>query len=161
MNVTYLDENGKAQIPVMGSYGIGLDRTLASVIEEHHDDAGIIWPATLAPYHAVIVPIKYEGAVKETADTIANALAERGVEALLDDRSERPGVKFADADLIGCPYRIVVGDKNLALSPPVVEVKRRGEKEAHHVPAETVAAEIARAVQQEIAALNANAQHHG
>ncbi|MDR0637387.1 MAG: proline--tRNA ligase [Spirochaetaceae bacterium] len=157
MNVTYLDENGKAQIPVMGSYGIGLDRTLASVIEEHHDEAGVIWPATLAPYHAVIIPIKYEGAVKETADTLEHDLAGRGVEVLLDDRPERPGVKFADADLIGCPYRIVVGGKNLAASPPVVEVKRRGETEARLVPVETAAAEIAAAVQREIAALNASA----
>ncbi|MDR1470376.1 MAG: proline--tRNA ligase [Spirochaetaceae bacterium] len=154
MNVTYLDENGKAQIPVMGSYGIGLDRTLASVIEAYHDEAGILWPATLAPFHAVIVPIKYEGAVKETADTLEHDLAEWGIEVLLDDRPERPGVKFADADLIGCPYRIVVGDKNLSQSPPAVEVKRRGEKEARLVPAETAAAEIALAIRQEIAALN-------
>ena len=157
MRVTYLDENGTAQTPVMGSYGIGLDRTLASVIEEHHDEAGVIWPATLAPYHAVIIPIKYEGAVKEAADTLERDLAGRGIEVLLDDRPERPGVKFADADLIGCPYRIVIGGKNLAASPPAVEVKRRGEQEARLVPAETAAAEIAAAVRREIAALNASA----
>jgi prolyl-tRNA synthetase len=145
----------------MGSYGIGLDRTLASVIEEHHDEAGIIWPTTLAPYHAVIVPIKYEGAVKEAACALECGLAEQGVEVLLDDRPERPGVKFADADLIGCPYRIVIGDKNLAASPPVVEVKRRGEQEARLIPVETAAAEIARAVRQEIAALNETAPHNG
>ncbi|MDR1095951.1 MAG: proline--tRNA ligase [Spirochaetaceae bacterium] len=154
MNVTYLDENGKAQVPVMGSYGIGLDRTLASVIEEHHDEDGIIWPATLAPFHVVIVPVKYDGNVKETADTIAEQLAKLGIEVLLDDRPERAGVKFADADLIGCPYRIVVGDKNLALAPPAAEVKRRGEKEARLVPVETIAAETAAALQKEIAELN-------
>ncbi|MDR1148594.1 MAG: proline--tRNA ligase, partial [Spirochaetaceae bacterium] len=154
MNVTYLDENGKTQIPVMGSYGIGLDRTLASVIEEHHDEAGIIWPATLAPFHAVIVPVKYDGKVKEAADTIAAELTALGLEVLLDDRPERAGVKFADADLIGCPCRIVIGDKNLTLTPPSAELKRRNEKDARLVPLETIAAETADSVQKEIAELN-------
>jgi prolyl-tRNA synthetase len=154
MNVTYLDENGKAQIPVMGSYGIGLDRTLASVIEEHHDEAGVIWPATLASFHAVIVPVKYDSKVKEAADTIAAELTALGIEVLLDDRPERVGVKFADADLIGCPCRIVIGDKNLALTPPAAELKHRNEKDAHLVPLETIAAETAAAIQKEIAELN-------
>jgi prolyl-tRNA synthetase len=154
MSVTYLDENGTAQIPVMGSYGIGLDRTLASVIEEHNDENGIIWPATLAPFHVAIVPVKYEGNVKETADCIADELAKLGIEVLLDDRPERAGVKFADADLIGCPYRIVIGDKNLALTPPVAEAKKRGEKDMRLVPVLTIAAETAAAIRKEIAELN-------
>ncbi|MDR1654692.1 MAG: proline--tRNA ligase, partial [Treponema sp.] len=127
MNVSYLDEEGKSRIPTMGCYGIGLDRTLASIIEEHHDDAGIIWPAAVAPYHVIIVPIKYDGEVKTAADTLAAALEHVGIEALLDDRNERPGVKFNDADLLGIPWRAVVGEKNLAAGK--VEVKRRGEKE--------------------------------
>ncbi|MDR2608647.1 MAG: proline--tRNA ligase [Treponema sp.] len=127
MNVSYLDEEGKSRIPTMGCYGIGLDRTLASIIEEHHDDAGIIWPATVAPYHVIIVPIKYEGMVKTVADTLAAELEHAGIEVLLDDRNERPGVKFNDADLLGIPWRVVVGEKNLTAGK--VEARRRSEKE--------------------------------
>ena len=129
MNVRYLDEGGVSRIPLMGCYGIGLDRTIAAVIEEHHDEAGIIWPATLAPFQVVIVPIQYKGAVKEAADALCAELERQGVETLLDERAERPGVRFADADLIGIPYRVVIGDKNLALSPPQLEIKKRAEKE--------------------------------
>jgi prolyl-tRNA synthetase len=125
MGVHFLDENGKARVPVMGSYGIGVDRALASVIEEHHDERGIIWPLAVAPYQAVIVPIKYTGPVKATADRLTVELEAQGVETLLDDRDERPGVKFNDADLIGIPYRIVVGDKNLSGGVPKVEFKHR------------------------------------
>jgi prolyl-tRNA synthetase len=121
MNVTYLDENGKQQIPTMGCYGIGVDRTLASIIEEHHDDSGIVWPMNVAPYHVAIVPIKYEGDMKDAADKLYAALEKAGIEVLLDDRNERPGVKFNDMDLLGIPVRIVVGTKNL----PNVEVKLR------------------------------------
>ncbi|MDR3301046.1 MAG: proline--tRNA ligase [Spirochaetaceae bacterium] len=133
MQVSYLDEAGKSQTPTMGCYGIGLDRTLASVIEEHHDEAGIIWPIALAPFHVVIVPVKYDGAVKTAADTLASDLQKRNVEVLLDDRPERAGVKFNDADLIGIPYRVVVGDKNLAQTPPKFEIKRRGADQAELV----------------------------
>jgi len=142
MNVTYLDENGKSQIPVMGCYGIGLDRTLASVIEEHHDDAGIIWPLSIAPYHLTIIPIKYDGEVKEKADMLADELTKKGIEVLLDDRNERPGVKFNDADLTGIPWRVVIGDKGLSQTPAQVEVKRRGEKESSFLELQTAAAEL-------------------
>ena len=125
MNVTYLDENGKQQIPTMGCYGIGVDRALASIIEEHHDDNGIIWPMTVAPYQVAIVPVKYEGAMKEAADKLYNELQKAGIETLLDDRNERPGVKFKDVDLLGIPVRIVVGDKNL----PNMEIKIRSNGE--------------------------------
>jgi prolyl-tRNA synthetase len=154
MRVSYLDENGKAATPVMGCYGIGLDRTLASVIEEHHDDAGIIWPVTLAPFHVVIVPIKYEGAVKDAADSLEEELTALGIDVLVDDRNERAGVKFADADLIGIPYRVVVGDKNLAKSPPLVEVKKRGESEARNVEREGAAKDLAAQVNAAVAKLN-------
>jgi prolyl-tRNA synthetase len=154
MNVSYLDENGKSRVPTMGTYGIGLDRTLASVIEEHHDDGGIIWPMTVAPYHVIIVPIKYEGAVRAAAEGLAAALEAAGVETLLDDRDERPGVKFNDADLLGIPYRVVVGDKNLALSPPMTELKRRGEKESRLAEFDKAAAELAGLVKAELAELN-------
>jgi len=151
MNITFLDENGKSQIPIMGSYGIGLDRTLASIIEEHNDEGGIIWPITVAPYHVIIVPIKYDGAVKAAADSLASELEREGIEVLLDDREERPGVKFNDADLIGIPYRVVVGDKNLAASPPMIEVKRRNEQEKHLVELSKAAAELAGRIREELA----------
>ncbi len=151
MNVSFLDEQGKAQVPTMGCYGIGVDRTLASIIEERHDDDGIVWPMSVAPFQVSIVPIKYEGAMKEAADKLAAELEAQGIEVLLDDRTERPGVKFKDADLIGIPLRVVVGDKNL----PKVEVKARGEKEPRLVEAAAAAAELAAAVRKELAVLNA------
>jgi prolyl-tRNA synthetase len=154
MGVSYLDENGKSHIPTMGSYGIGLDRTLASVIEEHHDDAGIIWPMTVAPCQVIIIPIKYEGTMKAAADTLAADLEQAGIEVLVDDRNERPGVKFNDADLLGIPLRVVIGDKNLALDQPKVEVKARREKENRLVPLAAAAEELAALVQRELATLN-------
>jgi prolyl-tRNA synthetase len=154
MRVTYLDENGKSHNPTMGCYGIGLDRTLASAIEEHYDDQGIVWPITLAPYQVIIVPIRYDGAVKAAADSIAAELEAKGIETLLDDRNERPGVKFNDADLIGIPYRVVVGDKNLAAGDPKVELKRRDEKESRLAPLSKAAAELTEAVRADLAELN-------
>jgi len=151
MNVSFLDEQGKAQVPTMGCYGIGVDRTLASIIEERHDDDGIVWPMSVAPFHVSIVPIKYEGAMKEAADKLAAELEALGIEVLLDDRNERPGVKFKDSDLIGVPLRVVVGDKNL----PKVEVKARSEKDARLVDASAAAAELAAIVRKELAELNA------
>ncbi|MDR2597520.1 MAG: proline--tRNA ligase [Treponema sp.] len=154
MNVTYLDENGKTQMPVMGCYGIGVDRTLASVIEEHHDEAGIIWPASVAPYHVIIIPIKYNNEVKTAADNLAAELTKAGIEVLLDDRNERPGVKFNDADLTGIPWRVVIGDKGLAQPNPQVEIKRRSEKENLMIDTDKAAALLAQKIREELAALN-------
>jgi len=154
MNVTYLDENGKSQIPIMGCYGIGVDRTLASVIEEHHDDAGIIWTLSVAPFHVIIVPIKYDSIVKETCDKLASELTTLGIEVLLDDRNERPGVKFNDADLTGIPYRVVVGDKGLCASVPQIEVKRRGEKESFMMDLEKASSELAMKIKKELEQIN-------
>jgi prolyl-tRNA synthetase len=154
MNVTYLDENGKSQIPTMGCYGIGLDRTLASVIEEHHDEAGIVWPVSVSPYHVIIVPIKYDGAVKAAADSLAAEIEKAGIEVLLDDRNERPGVKFNDADLTGIPWRVVVGDKGLGQSPPQVEIKRRSEKENRMVELDKAAKDLELKLKEELAELN-------
>jgi prolyl-tRNA synthetase len=154
MNVTYLDENGKTQIPTMGCYGIGVDRTLASVIEEHHDEAGIIWPVSVAPYHVIIVPIKYYGAAKESADKLAAELEQLGIEVLLDNRNERPGVKFNDADLTGIPWRVVVGDKGLGQPIPQVEIKKRSEKENRMVDLDKAANELAQKIREELNLLN-------
>ena len=150
MNVTYLDENGKQQIPTMGCYGIGVDRALASIIEEHHDDNGIVWPMTVAPYQVAIVPVKYEGAMKEAADKLYDELQKAGIETLLDDRNERPGVKFKDIDLLGIPVRIVVGEKNL----PNVELKCRNSADMQLVPAAEAAEKAAGIVRAELAKLN-------
>ncbi|MCL2766028.1 MAG: proline--tRNA ligase [Treponema sp.] len=154
MKVSFLDENGKSQIPTMGCYGIGVDRTLASVIEEHHDDTGIIFPASIAPYHVIIVPVKYDGAVRESADRLALELTEAGIEVLLDDRNERPGVKFNDADLIGIPYRVIIGDKGLAKEIPQVEIKHRREKENTAIDLDKAAAELAKKIREELALLD-------
>ena len=151
MNVTYLDENGKQQTPIMGCYGIGVDRTLASIIEEHHDENGIVWTMTTAPFQVAIVPVKYDGVMKETSDKLYDELTKAGIEVLLDDRNERPGVKFKDMDLIGIPVRIVVGEKNL----PNVEIKMRNQSEANLVPLEEATNNVVKMVQDELAKLNA------
>lgn len=151
MHVTYLDVNGKQQIPTMGCYGIGVDRTLASIIEEHNDDRGILWTMSTAPYQVAIVPIKYEGQMKEVADKLYSDMMKAGIEVILDDRNERPGVKFADMDLIGFPLRITVGEKNL----PNVEFKPRAQAEAELVPAADAAEKAIKFVRDALAELNA------
>lgn len=150
MGVTYLDKNGKAAIPTMGCYGIGVDRVLASIIEGNHDDKGIIWPMSVAPAQVAIVPIKYKDAMKDAADKLYQELTEAGLQVLLDDRDERPGVKFADADLIGFPIRITIGDKNL----PNVEIKLRSAENADLVPLEQAAQKVADIVKAELSKLN-------
>jgi prolyl-tRNA synthetase len=150
MQVNYLDENGQTHIPLMGTYGIGIDRTLASVIEEHHDDEGIIWPMAVAPYQVIIIPITYAGPVKALVDSLAANLEQSRIEVILDDRNERPGVKFKDADLMGIPYRVVVGEKNLAQDTPVVEVKRRGESSVRLLEVSKAEAELSRLVYREL-----------
>ncbi|MDY4901363.1 MAG: proline--tRNA ligase [Treponema sp.] len=151
MGVTYLDENGKAAVPTMGCYGIGVDRVLASIIECFHDEKGIQWPMSSAPFQVTIVPIKYKDAMKDAADKLYQQLSSAGIEVLLDDRDERPGVKFNDADLIGFPIRITVGDKNL----PDVEIKVRTQEEASLVPLEDAAEKVIQMVKGELEKLNA------
>ncbi len=121
MDMNCLDANGKKTYPLMGCYGIGLDRLMAAVAEQYSDDDGLKWPFSIAPYIVVIVPVKYEGKMKEEADSLYAELREKGVEVLLDDRSERVGVKFKDMDLIGIPFRLVISEKTL----PNIEVKYR------------------------------------
>ena len=115
MNATYLDEQGKAQPMEMGCYGIGVSRIVAAAIEQHHDDKGIIWPTAMAPFLLSIVAIAYAKSdmVKQAADGLYSALSAAGFEVLLDDRDERPGVMFADAELIGIPHRVTVGERGL------------------------------------------------
>jgi prolyl-tRNA synthetase len=115
MNATYLDEAGKSQAMEMGCYGIGVSRIVASAIEQHHDDKGIIWPTSMAPFLLVIVAIGYGKSemVRTSADTLYAELTAAGFEVLLDDRDDRPGVMFADAELIGIPHRVTIGERGL------------------------------------------------
>ncbi len=115
MGATYLDASGQAQVMAMGCYGIGITRVVAAAIEQNHDGKGIIWPRPLAPFAVAIAPVGYDRneAVKALADSLHDTLAAAGVEVLLDDRGERPGVMFADLELIGIPHRITIGDRGL------------------------------------------------
>ncbi|MDR1418305.1 MAG: proline--tRNA ligase [Endomicrobium sp.] len=124
LNAKYLDADGKENSIIMGCYGIGVTRILAATIEQSHDDNGIIWPDNVAPFEVVIVPINYaHQQTKEVTDKIYEALSSKGLDILIDDRDERAGLKFKDADLIGIPYRIVVGEKGLLNN--TVEFKHR------------------------------------
>ncbi|MBN2468558.1 MAG: proline--tRNA ligase [Deltaproteobacteria bacterium] len=124
LHATYLDRDGKENFIVMGCYGIGVGRTVAAAIEQHHDKDGIVFPHTLAPYHVLILPIEInDDDLRNVAFRIYNQLGAEGVEVLLDDRDERPGIKFKDADLLGIPLRITVGRRTLAQGK--VEVKYR------------------------------------
>ena len=115
LNATYLDENGKPQVLQMGCYGIGVTRLAGAAIEQNHDEKGIIWPASIAPFEVVICPMNYakSEAVREAADKLYEGLKTRGVDVILDDRDMRPGVMFADWELIGVPHRVVIGDRGL------------------------------------------------
>jgi len=124
MGASFTDEAGVEQPFIMGCYGVGVTRSLAAVIEQHNDEAGIVWPVSVAPAEVVVLPLTVgDDAVSPAAEQLWRALADAGIEVVLDDRDERAGVKFADADLIGWPYQIVVGRKGLAEG--IVEVKDR------------------------------------
>ena len=128
MKALYLDHSGKEKTIIMGCYGIGIGRTVAAAIEQNHDADGIIWPLPLAPYQVIITPVNVnEKSLSETAEDLYRTLTEKGVEVILDDRDERAGVKFKDADLIGIPYRITIGPKRLADGKLEIKVRRSGE----------------------------------
>ena len=128
LGCVYLDNNGKEHSMVMGCYGIGVSRVLAAIIEQNHDDDGIIWPSIVAPYKVIVVPTKAnDEEIMGVAEKIYADLKSAGVEVLIDDRNERPGVKFKDADLLGIPLRVTVGRR---AGEGIVEVKRRDSKDA-------------------------------
>jgi prolyl-tRNA synthetase len=142
MNATFLDEQGSSHSIVMGCYGIGVTRLIATIMEQHHDEQGIRWPVQVAPYQVIITPIGKDEEPLAKATEIYEALQAEGVEVLLDDRSERPGVKFNDADLLGIPLRITVGARGLKQG--TVELKKRIDSESREVPLEgAVAAALA------------------
>jgi prolyl-tRNA synthetase len=131
-NATYLDENNEPQLIYMGSYGIGLDRLMAVIVEEHHDDDGIIWPQSVAPYDVHLMHLGKGDDAKEAAEGLYKILKTAGLEVLFDDRNLSAGVKFKDADLLGIPIRVAVGSRGLAQGN--VEVKRRNSAEREDVP---------------------------
>ena len=134
MNATFLDVDGKPKHFEMGCYGIGVTRILGAAIEQRHDERGIVWPESIAPFTVVICPVGYDRseAVKAAADELHGQLLAKGVDVILDDRGERPGAMFADWELIGVPHRVVFGDKGL--KEGVAEVQGRQEAEAAKVP---------------------------
>ena len=128
LQATFLDQNGRPNPMIMGCYGIGVSRTLAAAIEQYHDENGIIWPRSIAPFAAVIVPINAKDeALMSTSQTIYTALQEAGVDVLLDDRKDRAGVKFKDADLIGYPLRITVSKNTLENNEVEIQIRKTGE----------------------------------
>ena len=148
MKCTYLDENGKAQPMVMGCYGIGVTRLLGAAIEQGHDERGIVWPISMAPFEVVICPVGYDKSdvVREAANHLHQELLAAGVDVVLDDRGERPGAMFADWELIGVPYRVVIGERGLKEGQ--VEFQGRRESAAQLIPLKSIAQTI-------IAAINA------
>ncbi|GAB4258353.1 proline--tRNA ligase [Deferrisoma sp.] len=133
MEATFLDRDGKERTFVMGCYGIGVGRTVAAAIEQNHDENGIVWPVPIAPWEVLVLPIQpADEATREALRTLVGDLEARGVEVLVDDRDERPGVRFKDADLIGVPLRITLGPRGL--KEGVAEVKERATGAEHRVP---------------------------
>ena len=132
----YTNEKGTREKYYMGCYGIGIGRTLAAIVEAHHDDKGIVWPEAIAPFKVYIARLGDKETVVKQADALYNRLAELGIQVLYDDRDVRPGEKFADADLMGIPYRVVVSEKTVASGQ--LEYKKRSESAPHLASAEEV-----------------------
>jgi prolyl-tRNA synthetase len=146
MGANFLDDKGTETPVIMGCYGIGVSRVVAAAVEACRDKDGIVWPLSIAPYTVVVAPLQVQStAVMETANALTTELEAAGIDVLLDDRDQRPGVKFKDADLIGVPLRIVVGERGL--KEGTIEVKWRHEPAAHTVPAATAARDILAEIQ--------------
>jgi len=152
MNAVYLDEKGQSQPMVMGCYGIGVTRLLGAAIEQCFDDRGIVWPVSIAPFQVVLCPMGYDRSdmVREASDQLYQDLTKAGIEVILDDRGERPGAMFADWELIGVPYRVVIGERGLKEGQ--LEFQARADTEATQLPVAEVAAKV-------IAMIEANLTH--
>ncbi len=145
MGVTVLGPEGKEVPIVMGSYGIGITRMVAAIAEACHDELGLIWPISVAPFDVIVTPLRMKDEAQlRAAEEIYASLVEAGLEVLLDDRDERPGVKFKDADLIGVPFRITVGPRSLAKGK--VELQERRVGETSEIPLEDAVAEVKRRI---------------
>ncbi|KAA3634489.1 MAG: proline--tRNA ligase, partial [Proteobacteria bacterium] len=144
LDANCLDETGRSQPMFMGCYGIGVTRVVAAAIEQNHDENGITWPRAIAPFDVCIVPIGYHKSedVRRTSDQIASTLAAHDIEVLIDDRNERPGVMFAEMDLLGIPHRLVVGDRGLKNG--VLEYRDRRTGESRDLPVAEAASMIAK-----------------
>jgi len=136
MGATVQDGDGKDRVMSMGCYGIGITRIVGAAIEQNHDDSGIIWPAPLAPFDVILVPINMHRSetVREAAEVLYAELTDMGLEVLFDDRDVRPGVKFADAELIGAPHRVVVADRGLEAGE--LEYRHRRDEESRNLKRE-------------------------
>ena len=134
MNATVLDENGKAQVVEMGCYGIGVTRVVAAAIEQNYDSKGILWPESLAPFQVAVVPLNADRSeqVAQKSEELYAQLKQAGYDVLLDDRKERPGVKFADMELIGIPHRVVISDRGLQNG--TLEYKARRDETSRDIP---------------------------
>jgi prolyl-tRNA synthetase len=134
MNATVLNENGKATVMTMGCYGLGVTRTVAAAIEQNNDENGIAWPIAIAPFHLAIVPINYHRSerVRAACEVLYKECQAAGIEVLLDDRNERPGVMFNDIELIGIPFRFALGER--ALDKDQIEFKRRSDESSTDIP---------------------------
>ncbi|GAI28254.1 unnamed protein product, partial [marine sediment metagenome] len=145
---TFTDENGREKPFIMGCYGIGVSRTAAAAVERYHDKDGIQWPMAIAPYHVVVVPVNVKDELQmKTAESLYKELCRKNVEVVLDDRNERPGVKFKDADLIGFPIRITVGK---TVTEGIVEIKLRSSGEVFKISREQAAGKTEEIIEREI-----------
>ena len=150
MNCNYLDKDGKSQPMIMGCYGIGIGRTMASVVEDSHDDYGPIWPISIAPYHVEICALTPDkGSVRDAAEQLYQKLQNDSVEVLYDDRGEKAGSMFSDADLLGIPFRAVLSPKTLEKG--CIEFKRRSSRDAELIPLAEAPSLIAEKVREELA----------
>ncbi|MFQ5911636.1 MAG: proline--tRNA ligase [Nitrospinota bacterium] len=151
MGATFLDEKGDARPIIMGCYGIGIGRTIAAAIEQNHDENGIIWPVPIAPFQGMVIPLNVkDDSVRKAAEDVYAELLRSGLEVLLDDRDERPGVKFKDADLIGIPFQVILGKRDLAEGVAELKSRRDGAKE--RVDLDQVAGTIHRRVKEALSA---------
>ena len=148
MKASVLDENGKDCVMSMGCYGIGITRVAAAAIEQNHDDNGIIWPLPIAPFQVVLIPInmKKSDTLRAEAEKLYQELQDAGVEVLFDDRESRPGVMFADMELLGLPMRVVISDKGL--DKGMVEYKGRTDEQSTDVSRSEIVQFVAKQTQQ-------------
>ena len=138
MNATCLDENGKSVVMTMGCYGIGVSRIVAAAIEQNHDDRGIIWPSSIAPFAVALLPMNMHKSqrLRDAVENLYQVLKSSQIEVLLDDRKERAGVMFADCELIGIPHRLVLGDKGLDTG--MIEYKHRNDQDSQQIPIDKI-----------------------
>jgi prolyl-tRNA synthetase len=145
LGASVLDDQGKARTLVMGSYGIGVERALATIVEVHHDQAGIVWPFQVAPFQLAVVPLgSGDAAAAEVAERLYAELLAAGVDTVIDDRPDHPGAKLTDVELVGIPYRLVVGRRGLA--DGVVELTARRSGETLRIPVEDAVARVGEAI---------------